>query len=87
MTATKKLWKLNFPLIILLVCCSTIIILHEGHCHDGWGSLCTPLHHMFNISAGGDEINFNHEFGLFLCFTANKIALPEFVKNIFHPPN
>jgi hypothetical protein len=87
MSATKKLWKFNFPLILLLVCCSTIIILHDCHCHDSWGGLCTPLHHLSNISAGGNEINFNPEFGLFLRFITNQIVLPEFVKNIFHPPN
>lgn len=87
MSVRKKLWKLNPLLILWLIFCGTTIIGHDCHCHDGWGGLCTPLHHLFNISVGGNEISFNPEFGLFLCFTPKQIVLPEFVKNIFHPPN
>jgi len=87
MSKIKELSKLNLLLILLLVFCGTIIISHDCHCHDGWGGLCTPLHHLFTISAECNEINYNPEFVLFLCFTPNQIALPEFAKNIFHPPN
>jgi len=86
MRVRKKLWKLNFPLILILIFCGTIIICHDCHCHDGWAGSCTPLHQLSDISAGGNEINFSPEFGLFLCFIPNQIVLPEFVKNIFHPP-
>jgi hypothetical protein len=73
-----------FVLVFILTAVS-----HDYFCHDELHTVCGPLHTFF---AGSETPATENILGLppslpLLTWNQDQILRPEFVKNIFHPPD
>jgi hypothetical protein len=66
-----------------------ITVSHDCFCHEELHSVCGPLHSFFQNSAPdwAESISFLPPSLPLLTWNQDHILRPDFIKNIFHPPD
>jgi len=62
---------------------------HEATCHEEPAGLCQALHRPWTDAAclQPDSVLELRPFGAWLTWNHDPVLLPDFIKNIFHPPD
>jgi hypothetical protein len=88
----KRFWKSSAGLLVFwaLLCLFAFNTLaHEATCHDEMAGVCHSLHRPWANAASlqpicGLELR---PLGSWLTWNNDPVLVPEFSKNIFHPPD
>jgi len=88
----RRLRKIRFQVLVFWVpfCLFAFNTLaHEATCHEEIAGVCHSLHGTW-IDAALFQPVYRHEmkpFGAWLTWNHDPVLIPDFIKNIFHPPD